>query len=210
MKIKSTHLFIPFALSIAAFSCENDNSTIETIDTEKSEEITEQVNAETSSLKTGQNIANQAQGILGRNLMQAINNEGTEYAISFCSEEAIHLTDSAGLSLNATVKRVSDKNRNPNNAANAEELDYIQKAKNKLAKGEALKGSIRSIGNREIGYYPIVTNVMCMQCHGQPNTDISPETLSKINTLYPNDRATGYQPNEIRGIWVIEMDKNTE
>lgn len=208
MKFKSTYLLVALALTVFTFSCENNDSTIESTNTSDSEEVQE-TSTEPSSLEIGQNIANQTQATLGRNLMQAINKEGTEYAISFCSEKAIHLTDSVGISLNATVKRVSDKNRNPNNEANAEELKYIQNAKSLLAKGETPTGSIRTIGNREVGYYPIVTNVMCMQCHGQPNSEISPETLSKINTLYPNDRATGYQPNELRGIWVVEMDKDT-
>lgn len=210
MKFKSTYLLAAFALAVFTFSCENNDSTVETTDSTESNQTEETSNQGNYSQEIGQNIANQTQATLGRTLMQAINNEGTEYAISFCSEKAIHLTDSVGISLNATVKRVSNKNRNPNNAGNADELKYIQNAKSILAKGETPTGLIRTIGNREVGYYPIVSNVMCMQCHGQPNSEISPETLSKINTLYPNDRATGYQPNELRGIWVVEMDKNTE
>jgi hypothetical protein len=48
---------------------------------------------------------------------------------------------------------------------------------------------------------------MCLQCHGIPNNQILPTTLSKIKELYPTDKATGYGENELRGIWVIEMDK---
>jgi Protein of unknown function (DUF3365) len=57
------------------------------------------------------------------------------------------------------------------------------------------------------GYYPILTNAMCLQCHGKPNVDISITTLDKIHALYPDDRATGYVVNELRGLWVVEMDK---
>ena len=48
---------------------------------------------------------------------------------------------------------------------------------------------------------------MCLQCHGQLKTEILPETLSKINKLYPNDLATGYKIDELRGIWDVEMKK---
>jgi hypothetical protein len=47
---------------------------------------------------------------------------------------------------------------------------------------------------------------MCLQCHDNPETDIVPEVSTKINELYPEDKATGYASNELRGIWVIEMD----
>ena len=48
---------------------------------------------------------------------------------------------------------------------------------------------------------------MCMQCHGKINTEIKAQTLKKINDLYPNDLAVGYEVNLLRGIWVVEMDK---
>jgi hypothetical protein len=51
---------------------------------------------------------------------------------------------------------------------------------------------------------------MCLQCHGDPANDISPETLNKIQTLYPDDAATGYKTNELRGIWVVEMPKKSD
>jgi hypothetical protein len=48
---------------------------------------------------------------------------------------------------------------------------------------------------------------MCLQCHGKPGTDISEATTAKLRQLYPNDKATGYGINELRGIWVVEMNK---
>ena len=143
--------------------------------------------------------------------MQAINKGGTEYAVDFCSTKAIELTDSVGRSLNAKVKRVSDNNRNPKNSANWDELNYMQAAKRDLENGKTPDPGFLDVGNnRIVHYYPIVTNQLCMQCHGQPKSDISSTTLTKINTLYPNDRATGYKLNELRGIWVVEMNKRTE
>ncbi|WP_353849860.1 hypothetical protein [Hydrotalea sp.] len=47
-----------------------------------------------------------------------------------------------------------------------------------------------------------------MQCHGKKGTDINANTLKEINQLYPNDKATGYAINEIRGLLVVTMNKN--
>lgn len=111
------------------------------------------------------------------------------------------------VALNAYVKRVSDKNRNPKNKANESELKYIKETKQRIANGQDPKPQLLTIADKQVGYYPIMTDQMCMQCHGQPKTEVLPATLAKINKLYPNDKATGYILNQLRGIWVVEMDK---
>ena len=160
-----------------------------------------------SPIEVGKNIAMQTKSVLGKNLLEAINTKGTENAVSFCSIKAIPLTDSMALLLNAKVKRVSDKNRNPNNKANKTELAYIESIKLAISKGEVPKPKLTTLEDKQIGYYPIITNKMCMQCHGQVVKEILPNTLSKLKKLYPNDRAVGYKLDELRGIWVVEMDK---
>ena len=59
----------------------------------------------------------------------------------------------------------------------------IESIKNTLAKGTQPEPKLTLEGNKEIGYYPILTNKMCMQCHGKINTEIKPETLIKIKNL---------------------------
>lgn len=156
-------------------------------------------------LVAGQQIAMVAQKELGGNLMKALAEGGPEYALEFCSERALLLTDSMGLLQNAKVKRVSDQNRNPLNVANESELAYIREVKGALANGQSVKGQLNTIESSHIGYYPIVTNGMCLQCHGQKGQDILPSTLAKIEALYPGDLAVGYGANELRGIWVVEL-----
>lgn len=155
----------------------------------------------------GLEFATQAKNTLGKNLVNAINTQGTENALSFCSTRAIALTDSVAASLDVKLKRVSDKNRNPQNAANSDELNFIESLKKALVKGEKLKPLVNENGTTVTAYYPILTDQLCMQCHGETTTDISPATMTKLKTIYPTDLATGYSINEVRGIWVVEMKK---
>ncbi len=37
--------------------------------------------------------------------------------------------------------------------------------------------------------------------------DISSSTYKTISKLYPEDKATGYGENEVRGLFVVEMTK---
>ena len=158
--------------------------------------------------ETGLRFANSTQAVLGKNLMKAINEKGAEGALAFCNEKAYPLTDSMAQVLKASIKRVSDKPRNKNNLANGNEAAHIKAFKETLSKGEQPKPVVMEINGKMVGHYAIITNKMCLQCHGTINKEILPQTYSRINTLYPDDKATGYAENQVRGLWVIEMEKN--
>lgn len=145
--------------------------------------------------------------VLGENLMGTIQKKGTLEALAFCNVQAMPLTDSMSVNYNATIKRVSDKNRNPNNKANAEELKYIEQFKRDIAENKESKPVVVDKGEKVQFYYPIPTNTMCLQCHGKPE-NIKPEVRAKTLKLYPNDLAIGYGENEVRGIWSITFNKN--
>lgn len=155
----------------------------------------------------GLNYANKTKAELGKNLVAAIGKYGTAGAVQFCSTKAIPITDSMAKTLNVSVKRVSDKERNPKNKANAKELEMIALFKKKLAAGEKELYKTYERNGKVTGYYAIETNKICLQCHGHIQNDINPETLSTIRKLYPKDKATGYSENQIRGIWVIAFLK---
>lgn len=144
--------------------------------------------------------------ILGQNLMGTIQKKGTMDALAFCNIQAIPLTDSMSTKFNAQIKRVSDKNRNPNNKANAEELKYMDQFKKQMAAKQEIKPVVLEKGNKVQFYYPIETNTMCLQCHGKPE-NIKPDVRAKTLKLYPNDLAIGYSENEVRGIWSITFNK---
>ncbi|MDG2178935.1 MAG: DUF3365 domain-containing protein [Algibacter sp.] len=145
--------------------------------------------------------------VLGKNLMGTIQTKGTLEALAFCNEKAYPLTDSMALVHNAAIKRVSDKPRNPKNKANTEELAHINTFKQVVLNNKEASPIIKELENNVTVYYPITTNTMCLQCHGKPNETIETSTLTKIENLYPMDKAIGYNINEVRGIWSITFDK---
>lgn len=159
--------------------------------------------AHQSPIVQGQQLAMAAKAELGKNLLQAIKTKGAEGAVAFCNTRAIPLTDSMAQALNVHLRRVSDAPRNPKNQANTSELAYIQAVKTALAKGEQPKPLMQMVAGKQVGYYPIVTNATCLQCHGRPKTDIQPMVMQKIRSLYPKDKGIGYGENQLRGIWVV-------
>lgn len=159
-------------------------------------------------------IASQAVGKakaeLGKNLLNAISSKGAAYAVGFCSEKALSLTDEMSKQYNVRLKRVSDRPRNQANLANEEELAIIKTFKSHLEQKEKLSPSFRETEDEVVGYFPIETNQMCIQCHGKKDTDIHSSVYENILKIYPEDKAVGYSENQIRGIWTVSVQKKAK
>jgi hypothetical protein len=140
--------------------------------------------------------------------MGKMQKEGPVAALKFCNERAYPLTDSMATVHNAKIKRVSDKARNPRNKANAQEMEHIAFFKDKIRANEVYEPIVIENGDYTHFYAPIVTNDMCLKCHGKPTVDIGSEVVSILNERYPEDAANGYSTNEVRGIWSITFQKD--
>ncbi|MRT17596.1 DUF3365 domain-containing protein [Vitellibacter sp. q18] len=163
--------------------------------------------AQPSVTERGMLIARTTKAELGKNLMGQIQKNGVIAALDFCNIQALPITDSMATVYKAHIKRVTDKPRNPQNRANAVETVHIETFKKQVAAGEEPTPIVTTLGKQVDFYYPIVTNNMCLKCHGTPDKELESTTLAKIKQLYPTDMATGYGENEVRGIWSIQFEQ---
>lgn len=201
-----------FAIAVVLVGCNSNKKDKEESLGDSKENIANQQKEVTSDMSQiyadrGLKYALTTQTVLGKNLMEAIQNDGVVEALAFCNEKAYPLTDSMAVVHKATLKRVTDQPRNPKNQANHEELGYIENFKKLLANNEEVKPVVIELQQKVKVFYPITTNPMCLQCHGKPNETIEQSTLTAINGLYPNDKAIGYNINEVRGLWSVIFDK---
>ncbi|MEY2963149.1 MAG: hypothetical protein RL754_410 [Bacteroidota bacterium] len=159
--------------------------------------------ATSEQLDLGKTYATTAQKALGGQLKAAMAEGGPVYAAQYCNAAAIVLTDSVAATLDVSIKRVSDRNRNPNNAAEGAALAYIKSAQAAIAAGNMPmpKGTVEN--DEFTGFYPIMTVGLCLNCHGERGKQISAELGLVLDDLYPEDKATGYGVDELRGAWVV-------
>lgn len=160
---------------------------------------------ENSDLKRGQMVVEKAFKELSGNLQKAIAEGGFTNAITYCSEQAMPLTLKIAHEQGVQLKRVSHRPRNPANRANTHELSLIQRFQSDLTAGAQLSPLIeKSAVGESVFYAPIVlNNPLCLNCHGDPKREIAPATLKAIESKYPEDTATGFKMNELRGLWRI-------
>lgn len=181
-----------FGLVLTFFSCNQSGSVID---------------AETYSnfQKKGNEITDLAQATLLSNVAKAMNNGGPVYAVEFCNLKASSLIDSLNQLNNCEISRVTTKNRNPENNLQNETDKTLWTIFEEGAKSDTIIQ-----GNKTLVYYKTIKMGMpaCLNCHGNPNSEIANATLSKIQKLYPNDLATGYKQGDFRGLWKVEFKMN--
>lgn len=139
-------------------------------------------------------------------LTAAVKERGFGEAIEICNIEALPLTDSVRAEFPEIValKRTSLKFRNHQNAPDTLEEAVLKKFASVEQKGQPLpeylveKAELN--GKTEYRYYkPLKTAALCLNCHGDP-ANFDPNVAQKIKIYYPEDRATGYQLDQFRGV----------
>jgi len=163
-----------------------------------------------AALKVGEKVANLSQQKLSSNLMRAIKDQGIEEAIRFCNLNAYSLVDSLKKEYDAEIKRVSAKYRNPLDKPDSLESTILEAYQYNIDNNLELESNVQKTHNSDDFLFtkPItINNPMCLQCHGEPDKELSLKTQEVIKKLYPEDRATNYKMNQLRGMWSIKLSR---
>ena len=166
----------------------------------------------TRALDNGRAIAAEAQKELGSRLMRAVGEGGFTNALEVCSVEALPLTRLVADRNGVTIARVSHKARNPLDKATPEEMDLIRSFQTLLEEqSEPLIPVVQSGDAATVRFYApiLINNPLCLNCHGTEESDIQSATLSTIRRLYPEDQATGFKYGDLRGLWRIDIPRES-
>lgn len=185
------HAILLLAIALWALPLAADNSTPAAL-SEQSRDLIEQF-----------------AGRLQNELQQAMADGGPVNAIDVCKIRAPAIARE--LSTDGwQVGRVSLRPRNPDNAADEFERRTLQDFEDKRMRGWQIerlayyKMQQHHQGEREFNEFrylkAIPTRSLCLSCHGN---NISAKVKAKLDTLYPDDQARGYQLGDIRGAFSL-------
>lgn len=142
-------------------------------------------------------------------LVKEMQINGIVSAVSVCSDTAQLLTVNYGFNKGIYIKRVSLKYRNPNNVPDGFESKVLNHFRQLHVDGK-LDGNteffeiVNSDGVNSVRYMkPIIVQAPCLSCHGG-SEQISTEVKTIIQNKYPDDKATGYQMDDLRGAVSIQ------
>jgi hypothetical protein len=142
-------------------------------------------------------------------LTDAMNQGGPEGAIGVCREKAPQLAQTASAESGWQIRRVSLRNRNPKAEPDAWEraalADFDRRAEAGESPATLERAEIVPDNGRPTYRYlrALPTQPMCLSCHGA-RENLSPAVAAKLHEFYPDDRALGYRPGQIRGAMTLK------
>ncbi|MCL7744539.1 DUF3365 domain-containing protein [Guyparkeria hydrothermalis] len=133
-------------------------------------------------------------------LQAAMKQGGPMAAVSVCHERAPEIAAQLSEETGFTLRRTSLKPRAtpPTNW----ELAVLKDFEARRADGESPKTiewhEVTTVeGEKRLRYMKAIgTQEVCLTCHG---TNVDPDLKAKIDKLYPEDQATGFEKGDIRG-----------
>ena len=160
-------------------------------------------------LKKGKEIVALTEKKLSGTLMGKLQSGGIPEAVSYCNAQALSLTDSMATHHGVSIKRTALKLRNELNRPNEEETEILHLYQDRLAYDQPLEHILEKNADGTVSFYaPILARQKCLMCHGTLGRELAPVTDSIIKSHYPNDLATGFKENDLRGMWSIKFEKD--
>lgn len=159
--------------------------------------------------KLGDSITKQATAVFMGKISEKYAEGGYEAAAEFCSMKAYPLTDSLANEYKIFLKRVSNKNRNPDNVPSNLEKQVLEAYEYSIEQGDEIGANVQFMRSGDSILYnkPIrIPSELCLNCHGSPG-QISKEVQAILKKEYPNDKATDYKVGDLRGMWSLKFLK---
>ncbi|MFN7117017.1 MAG: DUF3365 domain-containing protein [Saprospiraceae bacterium] len=154
----------------------------------------------------GLELAGITQTTMSTQLKKALEEGGVPIAVQYCNLAAYSIVDSLSKIHNATIRRVTDKPRSPNNSMTAHEQKIFNQFQSQWHGQQQVAPIVEQLQNGEVAFYaPIGIQALCTKCHGKLGETLTTENYAVIQQLYPTDKAIGYAEGDLRGMWRIVM-----
>ena len=147
---------------------------------------------------------NELQRALLAKLTAAVTSGGPTAAVEVCRTDARTIAESVATAQGLELGRTSHRLRNPANAPRAWARPAVDAAAGSKAASEGLR--VFDLGDRVGVLRPIGTAEACTKCHGAPD-EVRKNLGAALAGAYPQDRATGFAPGDLRGWMWAEVPK---
>lgn len=145
-------------------------------------------------------------GKLGEHMQQGLKDGGFENAIGVCNEKAPEVAAAVSSNSAWQVGRTSLKYRNPDNAPDQWEsmvlnkFEELNKAGQPIGQMDYLE-VVEQDGQKQVRYMKAIgLKPGCLNCHA---AEIDPKVEARLNELYPDDKARGYEVGDVRGAFTM-------
>jgi hypothetical protein len=148
-------------------------------------------------------------GTMKEHVMKGMKEGGAMQAANVCIKEAYPITEEINKNLKSgmSIKRVSDRYRNPANRPTADEAKILELLNGLNKNGATDIPYILTQTKDEYKFYKplVIDQPICLKCHGDISKDVE---LSKLlSSTYPEDKSLNHKMGDIRGAVVVTTKK---
>lgn len=158
-------------------------------------------------IQKGKEITNQIGKKLVQTVLQAVGRGGVKEGVGYCHVQAVPLTDSLSKKYGVEVRRVALRYRNERNKPTKLEeviLSKWERSEKELGTIPSEEVHVNTAGD-SLYFRPIILQPTCQMCHGKVGETLSDENYALIQAKYPKDKAIGFSPGDLRGMWVVRF-----
>ena len=125
--------------------------------------------------------------------------KGPAEAIQVCRVKAPEIAKALSVD-GVRIGRSSHRLRNPDNTA----PDWVNPIMQAYLDDPASREprAVELADNRWGYAEPIMVQPLCLNCHG---SELAPDIAAQVSELYPEDRATGFEAGDLRGVFWLEF-----
>lgn len=155
------------------------------------------------AIEKAKEMAGELGGALKGTLLSTIKEHGFAAAISVCRDIGPSKAKEVSEKYKASIRRVTLKTRNSSNTPDDYETAILKNMEQDQAAGKLKAAYFEVItaanGKKNLRFMkPVQIENACLNCHGTPEK-LNPEALKEIKRLYPDDKALGYELDQVRG-----------
>lgn len=158
----------------------------------------------------GNLIVDSLQKTISRKLDSALSKGGIEAAIPFCILSNYALKDSLEQKHEVLISRSSfpEKLRNQKSIPDNFQKEILDAYSYSQEKGLPVFKDVQ-IREKEIIFNApvILSEKLCLRCHGVPGKDLTEAEYQLIHSLYPQDKSVNMKMNEVMGLWTVKFNK---
>lgn len=143
-------------------------------------------------------------GTLMGEVQKSIKENGLAGTVTHCASRAQELSTLIGVEEGVTIRRVTEKTRNPVDAPDTYErrilAQFAEMARNKQITPTTAHVEVVTHEGRNVLRFlkPVMIGKTCLGCHGSADS-IPADVGAALRAHYPSDLATGYADGELRG-----------
>ncbi len=163
-----------------------------------------------AAVKKSREVSKELLGTVKGVLMKQLAVGGPVHAISACADTAQSLGDQIAGKYGLSIRRVSNKWRNPKDVPDTYETEVLQHFAS-LREEDELDNSVEHYEITTVDsvrYFrymkPIVVQPVCLPCHGD-RTAMKDLITIVLQQRYPEDKAVGYKADDLRGAVSVKM-----